>query len=368
MNKDLFGNVDQLYLPAAQVWLNNTSNLVSEIKLNTKNSIYKCFSSLKISNGYLRSTILDTQRGEYHNIDKKTANLLQSNKIEGSIINKFLLETLINNEIIFGGTKSLINLFVDKSYTMDKIEFYPYIIIEIRFYSTINLYSEILKIDFLFNLKIFVSSNIGSDEVKKYISTLKLNDKILNIDLIFQSNTIMEEVESYFINDEYINVSIYNKSSTSYLILSDEILYKNYNVNSYSFNILKVNDKGECFDIYGNVINFDLKQNKLNRIELLSLFNHKIHYVTKKHIDICKDCDLKYLCVDSRLPIERFESEWFHQIECNYNPYIAKWKDEEGYCTLEECGVISNEYGFSIDNDKIAKINAELWGEEEEIL
>ena len=71
------------------------------------------------------------------------------------------------------------------------------------------------------------------------------------------------------------------------------------------------------------------------------------------------------MCVDNRLPYKRKENEWFHKIECKYNPYIAKWEGEEGYQTLEECGVLSNEKGFSIDHEKIAKINAVLWDEED---
>jgi hypothetical protein len=80
--------------------------------------------------------------------------------------------------------------------------------------------------------------------------------------------------------------------------------------------------------------------------------------------DVCKDCEFRHMCVDNRLPHQRAENEWYHQTECNYNPYIAKWQGEEGYRTLAECGVISNEHEFSIDHEKIALINKELWGDE----
>ena len=64
-----------------------------------------------------------------------------------------------------------------------------------------------------------------------------------------------------------------------------------------------------------------------------------------------------------RVPYQRPDREWYHKIECNYNPYIAKWKGEDGYRTLSDCGVISNENEFSIDHERIAKINEELWEE-----
>ncbi len=70
------------------------------------------------------------------------------------------------------------------------------------------------------------------------------------------------------------------------------------------------------------------------------------------------------MCVDNRLPYQRKDGSWYHKTECNYNPYICKWKDEEGYQAFEEIGVISNENGFSINHEKIAAINKILWEEE----
>jgi hypothetical protein len=89
----------------------------------------------------------------------------------------------------------------------------------------------------------------------------------------------------------------------------------------------------------------------------------KYWFVHKDSCDICKGCEFRHMCVDNRIPYERTEKEWYHKIECNYNPFIAKWEGELGYKTLEECGVISNEKIFSIDHEKIQQINHELWGE-----
>jgi hypothetical protein len=69
------------------------------------------------------------------------------------------------------------------------------------------------------------------------------------------------------------------------------------------------------------------------------------------------------MCSDHRAPIRLDSDNWYHTTECSYNPYICKWKGEEGYRTLAECGVVSNAEGFIIDHERIATINAELWGE-----
>ena len=82
---------------------------------------------------------------------------------------------------------------------------------------------------------------------------------------------------------------------------------------------------------------------------------------SKEVIGVCCDCERRTFCRDKRVPILNNKHIYF-KTECNYNPYIAKWKGEEGYRTLAECGVKSDETGFSIDHARIAKINEELWG------
>ena len=85
--------------------------------------------------------------------------------------------------------------------------------------------------------------------------------------------------------------------------------------------------------------------------------------INKDQIEVCKDCEFRHCCYDTRIPVRCTSSGWRYTSECNYNPYICKWKGEEGYRTLAVCGVSSNAEGFSIDHERIAAINAELWGE-----
>ncbi len=85
--------------------------------------------------------------------------------------------------------------------------------------------------------------------------------------------------------------------------------------------------------------------------------------VTKDNIDVCRNCEHRHMCVDPVLPVKRNDSSYYRPRECAYNPYICKWKGEDGYRNLAECGVVSNADGFTIDHDRIATINAELWGE-----
>lgn len=45
----------------------------------------------------------------------------------------------------------------------------------------------------------------------------------------------------------------------------------------------------------------------------------------------------------------------FHTTECNYNPYIAKWKDEVGYKPPIECGIVVNEKDVHVGKDLLTK-------------
>ena len=37
------------------------------------------------------------------------------------------------------------------------------------------------------------------------------------------------------------------------------------------------------------------------------------------------------MCIDPRIPEINNKNSWKCKIECQYNPYIAKWGGEEGY-------------------------------------
>ncbi len=85
--------------------------------------------------------------------------------------------------------------------------------------------------------------------------------------------------------------------------------------------------------------------------------------VKKDDVTVCKDCELKYMCVDPRVPDQRGNGTYFYKEECAYNPYISKWQDEVGYRGLPECGITNDSKGFTVDHQRIAAINSKLWDE-----
>ena len=200
-----------------------------------------------------------------------------------------------------------------------------------------------------------------SDEFGEIIMNLSLNKKLVVLESPFEKN-----FEDTMFFTEKTKINRFNKSVSEFkaniTLFSESQLHHTYfNRKLYIGPNGEIKNAPECEDSFGCI-------QDLNSAEQLKEIIHtpefqKYWFVHKEILDVCKDCEFRHMCVDNRLPYKRSEKEWYHKIECNYNPYIAKWEGEEGYKTLEECGVISNESGFSIDHDKIAKVNAELWSE-----
>ena len=87
--------------------------------------------------------------------------------------------------------------------------------------------------------------------------------------------------------------------------------------------------------------------------------------ISKDQIDVCKDCEFRYMCTDCRAFIKDPANPYSQPAKCTYNPYICLWEEQDGYVPVEECGTYSRETGFVPDKDKIAELNRIIWGEEE---
>lgn len=87
-------------------------------------------------------------------------------------------------------------------------------------------------------------------------------------------------------------------------------------------------------------------------------------YVCKDQIDVCKDCEFRYMCTDCRCFIKDPGNIYSQPAKCTYNPYICLWEGQDGYVPVEECGTYSRETGFVPDKMKIAELNRRIWGED----
>ncbi len=81
---------------------------------------------------------------------------------------------------------------------------------------------------------------------------------------------------------------------------------------------------------YGNINEVDLKE------VVKSEEFQKLWHIKKDNIKICKDCEFRHMCMDCRAFIKDSKDIYSQPSKCHYNPYIAKWKGQEGYITVEE--------------------------------
>jgi SPASM domain peptide maturase of grasp-with-spasm system len=82
-------------------------------------------------------------------------------------------------------------------------------------------------------------------------------------------------------------------------------------------------------DIFGNI----LDDKFLETIELKSF--QKLWKIKKDEIEVCKDCEFRYICTDCRIFLKKPENIFSQPLHCKYNPYIAKWEGEEGYIPVD---------------------------------
>ncbi len=97
-------------------------------------------------------------------------------------------------------------------------------------------------------------------------------------------------------------------------------------------------------DKEGNIGNCPLMPHTFGNIKTSSLREivsrpdfQRLWHITKDEIVVCKDCEYRYICTDCRHYIKDKNNIYSQPSKCGYNPYIAKWSDEEGYVPVSSC-------------------------------
>lgn len=357
--------------------------------------------------GYQRAILIDTNRTAFQaipislsaflkNIDGKSKEDIYSyySNQNTEIIHEYF-NFLTNNEFIFETDNLLFDRFTSIPLLWKSPSILTNIIID---------FSDCLDIQFIINtLNCFNCSNIelrikNSFKTENLIKTLELfnNSAVSSIYLtvssdfydtiktfafneylkiesvlIFSYNAEKNEAENLFIKHTHLNLNqiikiknIKQFTPNLQLFTESQTHHTYFNRKMYIGAKGEIKNAPECEEEFGNINDLGSVED-LKQIIAIPEFQ-KYWFVHKELCDVCKDCEFRHMCVDNRLPYQRKDGSWYHKTECNYNPYICKWKDEEGYLTLEECGVVSNEKGFSINHEKITAINKTLWEEETE--
>lgn len=359
------------------------------------------FPTVKIVEGYKNTLLIDFQTNQVHYIPRTVSTIITKLTKQKEYLEnlKNSDEAEIVDEIIKKGFgfKASINEKHSLIEHNNSWEFPSKIsnsIVEIENLNQYDVYGTIAKINALncFYIEIRISSKVLQEreilELIEYIDSLSFRSIELTIDYTYAP--ILESIASYgkihkiFLYNsprkEHINYKIKKilvietpnvinaKScghvSPSYFTTAPEHYFESCNFNSCLNKKLGIDTSGNIKNCpsfsksFGNV-------NTHNVDTIIDDADFKpLWHITKEQIDVCKDCEFRHICTDCRAFTDHKRPN-SRPSKCTYNPYIGKWQGEEGYRTLQECGIRSDETGFYIDHDKIAAINRELWGDDE---
>jgi hypothetical protein len=337
--------------------------------------------------GFLRSCIFDLDRGNYYfvPVDVKVVGR-EIYFPEGS---EKLVKQLLEAEVIFTSEPGIADLFNEYQIVTNEYFDLHSIVIEITNEESFDVLSpEIFASLIIHHLAIVVQKPINKESIIFFLDSLRkvrIKSALLifnfEIDFIEQipKYSYLERISilghkkkrdinrnSYMNKVEYVP-NIPNKNNI--LFFSRELYFESHNFNNYAHKKLIINSNKEVvlsclneketnvlFLINGRILIEDIKQ-YLSHPKYIALSQ-----VSKDNIVVCRDCELRYVCVDNRSLKKSARMDfWYHETECNYNPFISRWSDEKGYKTLDECGVVINSSRYSIDEKKIAIINSKLW-------
>ena len=111
-------------------------------------------------------------------------------------------------------------------------------------------------------------------------------------------------------------------------MVNTELFTESKNYNSCLNRKISIDINGEIKNCpsmqksYGNIKNTTLSK-ALNKEGFKDVWNIK-----KDQIEICKDCEFRYMCTDCRVFIKDENNILRKPAKCSYNPYTATWEDE----------------------------------------
>jgi radical SAM protein with 4Fe4S-binding SPASM domain len=135
-----------------------------------------------------------------------------------------------------------------------------------------------------------------------------------NINNVIYTNDNVETILSKKISntdDFLLNIDGFLESQKYNLFYNRRIFIDNENNIKHS---IEENEK------YGMIKNQNL-------IEIISNNEFKkLWGISKNQIEVCRDCEYRYICPDNRIPVEKGKDLYYHLTDCNYNPYTNLWQ------------------------------------------
>lgn len=367
--------------------------------------ILQIFPHCHIVKGYSRSVILDTFRNEWHLIPPSLADLIPY--IDGKDYDNIVSKKADNEK---GRISEYIDFLLKNDIARLSSVALPYKQVEMKFEYPAEISNMIMANKHLSKKLIFQINGIQCDNIQIYctkeLSIEQLRNKlhlfdnsiVQNIEVIipfveeFLSPTIWENV---FDDIKRLQKVVVLNAPENKRIFADTMRYNSivFVTESFSYNICgEVHplhfvtnlpffteaqchntclNRKVCIDAEGNIKNCPVMAKSYGNIRDTTLEEainkpgfKDLWFINKDKIDVCKDCEFRYMCTDCRAFIKDPENIYSQPAKCTYNPYICLWEGQEGYVPVEKCGTYGRETGFVPDKKRIKELNRKIWGDE----
>ena len=373
------------------------------------NKYYRLFAPCIPVKGFRRSVIADLNRHQLFYIPNKLYQILTrgKNRTWSDLMEKYgddnldtltyYFDFLLQNELIFPFNKEELAHFPSLSLQWDFPSDCSNAILDIGHSSNCDVAKAIAKLDKIscYHLQIRLLCEVKQTYLEKLLE-LTNNTSIRTVQLMMDyyqniDNHLDTLFEKYW---KLVKVEMFGSPenrSTSLkgnlalvVYYADKVLKpENCGVVSTDYFCIEMKHFTEsqrhntclnrkiCIDAEGNIKNCPAMAKSYGNIKDTTLEEainkpgfKDLWYICKDQIDVCKDCEFRYMCTDCRCFIKDPDNIYSQPAKCPYNPYICLWEGQEGYVPVEECGTYSRETGFVPDKKRIAELNKRIWGEE----
>ena len=305
--------------------------------------------------GYNKSLLIDFQNNEWYHVD---FNLLSNESINEDDLKPEELEHLLKRQILIRIPEELKNNFpalstefdvpsiiesaiVDRNaksqYSLNStFEWFDSLMVklcEVRFYD-LPAVSELASILSLVEDTHIESINFilpySQELVEFFEKSLVLNPKINDIVYHGSERVFVErddpDKRRVFIREKLTSSDSCGNVHPTYFSNTKQHILKSMNYNSCLYKKVGV-------DVDGNIKNCPSMKESLGHVKsvesiLLKDLETKYWSIKKDDIEVCKDCEFRYICNDCRV---RVPNKNGRPETCIYNPYTNLWKGQEGY-------------------------------------
>ena len=338
------------------------------------NDTFKLFANCIPVNGYSKSIICDIQNNTFLIINRQLFEILTLHKnktlkqlltvYENKDIKEYFNFLIENN---FGFITSVPDLFPDIDLSFNDCFFVSNAIIDYNTERAYNLYDSIKQLDDLNckNVEIrFFNNRI--DEIIEFLEFITSSEMIISsVGIVIKyteldQKYLLEIVEKYnrisylIIFDSPKNELVPSKKATGmgYLLYTrDKISNKSCGIINDDYFVVNIKTFTESLhhnsclhkkisiDSEGNIKNCPSMPHSFGNIKDTTLEKALAHpdfkkywNLTKDEIEVCKDCEFRYICTDCRAYTERTHTnaeglDISKPLKCGYNPYTGEWQE-----------------------------------------